>query len=150
MRAGLVSALRWNKASTDWNVYVLTPTAHPLESLAASLTQENNSVITTATLIDDLAGDERSLQIFVKRMLGSKNGSRLLLVVDQFEELFALCRSEQERTSFIGNLLTAASETDGPVIVVITLRADFYASCANYPHLREALAQTPGIYWRNE
>src|SRR5512134_490837 len=37
VRAGLVSALRWNKASTDWHIHVLIPTAHPLESLAASL-----------------------------------------------------------------------------------------------------------------
>ena len=91
--------------------------------------------------MDDLARDQRSLQIFTKRKLGSANGTRVLLVIDQFEELFALCRSEEERASFIGNLLTAASETDGPVIVVLTLRADFYAPCANYPQLREALAQ---------
>jgi hypothetical protein len=90
--------------------------------------------------MDDLARDERSLQIFAKRMLRSKNSSRLLLVVDQFEELFALCRSEEERVVFIGNLLTAASQADDPVIVVMTLRADFYAPCANYPRLREALA----------
>jgi WD40 repeat protein len=140
VRAGLVSALRWNTASTDWHVYVLTPTAHPLESLAARLTRESNSVTATATLMDDLAGDGRSLQIFAKRILGSRNGSRLLLVVDQFEELFALCRAEDERTAFINNLLTAASEPDGPVLLVITLRADFYAPCANYPHLRESLA----------
>ena len=140
VRAGLVSALRWNRASTDWQVHILTPTAHPLESLAATLNRESNSVTTTATLMDDLAGDERSLQIFAKRMLRSKNGSRLLLVVDQFEELFALCRSEEERVAFIGNLLTAASQADCPVIMVITLRADFYAPCANYPRLREALA----------
>jgi WD40 repeat protein len=62
-------------------------------------------------------------------------------VVDQFEELFALCRSEEERTSFISNLLTAASEENGPVIVLIALRADFYAHCANYIQLREALAK---------
>ena len=139
-RAGLVSALRWNKASTDWRIHILTPTAHPLESLAGTLTQESNSVIATATLMDDLARDARSLQIFTKRILGSMNGSRLMLVVDQFEELFALCRSEEERAAFIGNLLTAASEADGPVIVVITLRADFYAPCAHYPRLRQALA----------
>src|SRR5689334_24120343 len=140
VRAGLVSALRWNKASTDWHVYVLTPTSRPLESLATTLTQESNSVIATATLMDDLARDERSLQIFARRIVGAKNGSYILLVVDQFEELFALCRSEEERSAFIGNLLTAASETDGAIIVVITLRADFYAYCANYPRLREALA----------
>ena len=140
-RAGLVSALRWNKASTDWRIHLLMPTAHPLESLAETLTQESNSVIATATLMDDLGRDERSLQIFTRRLLGSTNGARLLLVVDQFEELFGLCRSEEERVAFIGNLLTAASEADGPVSVLITLRADFYAPCANYPRLRQALAE---------
>ena len=139
VRAGLVSALRWNKTSTDWYIHVLTPTAHPLESLAAALT---DSVSGTASLMDDMARDPRSLQIFTKRKLGSANGTRVLLVIDQFEELFALCRSEEERASFIDTLLTAASEADGPVIVLITLRADFYAPCANYPPLREALARS--------
>ncbi|HSJ88587.1 MAG TPA: helix-turn-helix domain-containing protein, partial [Anaerolineales bacterium] len=141
VRAGLVPALRWNKASTDWLVHILTPTAHPLESLALSLTSEASSLATTATLMDDLAREPRSLQIFVRRKLGLENGSRLLLVVDQFEELFALCHSEAERICFIHNLLSAAMEENGRVILVITLRADFYAHCANYPQLREALAK---------
>jgi WD40 repeat protein len=141
VRAGLIPALRWNKKSIDWHIHIFTPTAHPLEGLAASLTHESNSVIATATLIDDLARDPRSLQIFAKRKLGSKDGSHLFLVIDQFEELFALCHSEEERLAFIGNLLTAASEADGPVIILIALRADFYAHCANYIQLRAALAK---------
>jgi len=141
VRAGLVPALRWNKKSADWQIQILTPTAHPLESLAASLTNESDSIIAITTLMDDLARDPRSLQIFIKRQLPSQNHVRVLLVVDQFEELFALCRSEEERASFIGNLLTAASEAVGPVTIIITLRADFYAHCSTYIHLREALAQ---------
>lgn len=140
-RAGLVPALHWNQISADWDVNVLTPTAHPLESLAASLTQEAEPVSATETLVDDLMGDSRSLQIFVKRKLQTENNSRLLLVVDQFEELFALSRSEDEKVSFINNLLTAASQPEGPVIIVITLRADFYAHCSNYDQLRAALAR---------
>ena len=140
VRAGLIPALRWNKPSADWLVHILTPTAHPLESLATSLTHGSESVSATATLMDDLARDLRSLNLFAKHKLGSGNGSRLLLVVDQFEEVFALCRAEEERASFIGNLLTAAFEADAPTLVVITLRADFYAHCANYFQLREALA----------
>ena len=139
VRAGLIPALRWNKKSADWHIHVFTPTAHPLESLATTLTQENPSVAQTATLMDDLAKDPRSLQLFVRRKIGAENGARLLLVVDQFEEVFALCRSEEERASFIGNLLTAASEADSSVIVLIAMRADFYAYCANYIQLREAL-----------
>lgn len=141
VRAGLIPALRWNKASADWSIHILTPTAHPLGSLASSLTDENASVLSTATLMDDLSRDSRSLQIFTKRKLGSENYPRLLLVIDQFEELFTLCRSEEERTAFIDNLLTASSEADGPLVVIITLRADFYVHCANYIQLREALAQ---------
>jgi WD40 repeat protein/transcriptional regulator with XRE-family HTH domain len=140
VRAGLVPALRWDKKSADWHIHILTPTAHPLESLARSLLPENDPVTAIASLMDDLAGDTRSLQIFVKRKLRSEN-NQLLLVIDQFEELFALCRSEEERASFIENLLAAAREADGPVIVLIALRADFYAHCANYIQLREALAQ---------
>lgn len=142
VRAGLVPALRWDKRSADWHIQVLTPTAHPLESLAGSLTHESGSVVTTASLMDDLMMDSRSLQIFAKRKLRSENSAHLLLVIDQFEEVFALCRSEEERGAFIGNLLTASSEADGPVSIVITLRADFYAHCANYIKLREALAQS--------
>src|SRR5687768_2445384 len=141
VRAGLIPALRWNKKSIDWQIHILTPTAHPLESLAATLTQESNSVTATASLMDDLARDSRSLQIFAKQKLGLKDGSHLLLVVDQFEELFALCRSEEERIAFINNLLTAAAEVDGPLILLIALRADFYAHCANYIQLREALSK---------
>ena len=140
VQAGIVPALRWNRKSIDWQIYILTPTAHPLESLATILTHESSSVTATASLMDDLAQDPRSLQLFAKRKLGAKDRSHLLLVVDQFEELFALCRSEEERAAFVGNLLKSAAETDGPVIVLIALRADFYAHCANYIELREALA----------
>ncbi len=131
-------ALRWNKLSVDWPIHVFTPTVQPLESLAASLT---DSVAATAALMDDLARDPRSLHLFIKRAIQPGRPSRSLLFVDQFEELFALCRSEERRTAFIDNLLTAASETDGPTITIITLRADFYGHCAGYPLLREALAQ---------
>ncbi len=140
VRAGLAPALRWNRVSAGWPIHVFTPTAHPLESLAASLTHDAGSVAATASLMDDLAQEPRSLGLFSRRVLKLSGASHLALVVDQFEELFTLCRSDDERSMFIDNLLTAASETDGRVVVVITLRADFYSYCADYPQLREALA----------
>ena len=63
-----------------------------------------------------------------------------MLVVDQFEELFTLCRDDIERAAFVDNLLTAAFEPDGPTHLVLALRADFYAYCAPYAALRAALA----------
>jgi WD40 repeat protein len=140
VRAGLVPALRWDKRSANWLIHVLTPTAHPLESLATTLARENGSLAATAALMDDLARDQRTLSLYIKRELKTNGGIYFLLVVDQFEELFALCRLEEERSAFIGNLITAASDSTSGAVVVITLRADFYAHCASYLQLREALA----------
>jgi WD40 repeat protein/transcriptional regulator with XRE-family HTH domain len=141
VRAGLVPALRWDKRSANWQIHVLTPTAHPLESLATALSQENGSAASITSMMDDLQKDPRHLGIYIKRELKDIGASHLVLVIDQFEELFSLCRSEEERSAFIDNLLTASSDGDGQAIVVITLRADFYAHCASYPQLRQALAR---------
>jgi hypothetical protein len=162
VRAGLVPALRSGQPLADgslppegsiqWSIHIITPTAHPLEALAASLTRESESVTSTATLIDDMGKDPRSLHLYIRKLLTHnptpspalplRGGGRILLVADQFEELFTLCRNEEERRAFVDNLLAAVDpETDGPTIVVITLRADFYAHCTQYDNLREALAQ---------
>ncbi|MBB4680267.1 nSTAND1 domain-containing NTPase [Crossiella cryophila] len=65
--------------------------------------------------------------------------AELVLVVDQFEELFTRCHDPAERQRFVTALTSAAATTDGRVKVVIGLRADFYAHCARYPELAEAL-----------
>jgi WD40 repeat protein len=151
VRAGLIPALKTSEplidgtlpptSSARWPMHVITPTAHPLETLAASLTRDSESVTATATLMDDLTRDPRSLHLAVRKVLSRTSADHLLLVVDQFEELFTLCRSETERKAFVDNLLTAVDAGEGPTIIVITLRADFYAHCAQFDNLREALAQ---------
>ena len=135
-RAGLIPA--W-KAATMGIVHVITPTARPLESLAASLTREAESVTATSTLMDDLMEDARSLRLYVRKMLSGSEESNLLLVVDQFEETFTLCKDPTERKAFIENLLSLADEENNAARVVITLRADFYHHCAEYDRLRSAL-----------
>ncbi|MBP2472418.1 WD40 repeat protein/transcriptional regulator with XRE-family HTH domain [Crossiella equi] len=61
------------------------------------------------------------------------------VVVDQFEELFTRCHDVEERQAFVTALTTATSGADSRVKVVLGLRADFYAHCARYPELAEAL-----------
>jgi class 3 adenylate cyclase/energy-coupling factor transporter ATP-binding protein EcfA2 len=65
-----------------------------------------------------------------------------LVVVDQFEEVFTLCRDEQERAAFIDALLDRAT---GGVRVVVVLRADFYGHCAAYPRLAGALEERQAL-----
>jgi WD40 repeat protein len=147
VRAGLVPALKRGDTgsppgSIQWPVHIITPTSHPLEVLAASLTRDSESVTATATLIDDLKRDARSLHLYVRKLLSRENANRFLLVVDQFEELFTLCHDQGERKAFVDSLMTAThSETDGPTIVVVTLRADFYNHSLAFDNLHPALEQ---------
>ena len=134
VRAGLIPALR----GAGWNVHVITPTAYPLAALATELTRDAQSVTATATLMDDLMQDPRSLSLFLARQ---NHKARTLLVIDQFEELFTLCRDEFEREAFIDNLLSTLHQSRDTFTLVITLRADFYAHLAQYPELRDAVAK---------
>ena len=154
VRAGLVPALKGRglseealAPSSDMSqlpfrgpIYVNTPTGHPLEALAVSLTCAAGSVIETATLLDDLSHDPRSLHLAASRIAHQNGDAHVLLVVDQFEELFSLCHDEVERKAFVDNLLYAGGNP-GPTIVVVVLRADFYAQCAPFENLRQALCE---------
>ncbi|MGE5465209.1 MAG: BTAD domain-containing putative transcriptional regulator, partial [Syntrophothermus sp.] len=142
VRAGLIPFLRKEKEAG--HIHIITPTAHPLEALATELTRQSESVTAAATLLDDLAQDPRSLALFFARRNGEEH---TLLIVDQFEELFTLCRDEFEREAFIDNLLAASSSSHtgtgdrGKVTLILTLRADFYAHLAQYPELRDRVAK---------
>ena len=151
--AGLIPALRRDRSFRTWQIRSLTPTAHPLQALAGALLPPDSSLAAMASLMDDLRAEPRTLHLLAGRELARQEQGRstgqpsarsplkLLLIVDQFEELFSLCRAEAERQAFIDNLLTAVTEPDGPVTIVLTLRADFYNPCAPYRRLREALAE---------
>ncbi|KOG39882.1 nSTAND1 domain-containing NTPase [Streptomyces resistomycificus] len=60
------------------------------------------------------------------------------VVVDQFEEVFTLCRERAERDRFLDLLLTAR-DPGSRLRVLIAVRSDFYARCAEHPRLAEAL-----------
>ncbi len=141
IRAGVIPALRWQQASSGWPVFVMTPTAHPLETLANSLQSFTSQAYSSQNWIDHLIYQSKTLSKTLTDIAEETSTSHALLVVDQFEELFTLCRSEAEQTAFVDNLLTAAFNQDGKAIIMIVLRADFYAHCARFKFLRQALAK---------
>jgi WD40 repeat protein len=144
VRAGLVPRLH-NGALADveeWITCLLRPGAHPLEALAVQLARLGGGGSMQATL-DELAADRRTLHLGVSLAVGSDApGRRVLLVVDQLEEAFTLCGDEHERAQFFANLVHAAFASGGRTVVVLTMRADFYARCAAYPELAERTARS--------
>jgi len=138
VRAGLIPALRWRKESSGWLVQVMTPTAHPLKALAEALNGHNPTQI----MLEEFAGStSQGLQRTLDRMAEASGSEKILLVIDQFEELFTLCRSDDEQHLFVENVLTAALQPNGRAMVVIIMRADFYAYCAQFDLLRQAVSK---------
>jgi WD40 repeat protein len=141
VRAGLVPALRAGRlpGRDVSDIVVLKPGADPITALAAQVTRLLGRPADIGDVVDRMQADARTLQLLTA-LLGDADGStRMVWVVDQFEEAFTLCRDEQERTAFIGNLLAAGSAVDGRAIVVVTMRADFYPRVASYPDLARAV-----------
>lgn len=125
--------------SDDW--YYLSPVlpgSHPLESLAIVLADEMG--VSIATVLEDLQDNARGLHLLAKRITKQPD-VMMVLVVDQLEELFTQTVDPVERDQFIDLLVTAATESDGAVLAVVTLRADFYDRPMNYEGLGRLLEQ---------
>jgi WD40 repeat protein/serine/threonine protein kinase len=110
------------------------PGTHPIEALALIMAAHFTRRSVRA-IYEDLQDDSARGLHRLAAQLVKKPHNRAVLVVDQFEELFTQTMSEEERYGFLELLLTAATEVDGPVIIVLTLRADFYDRLMSYPSL---------------
>ncbi|MFI7121906.1 helix-turn-helix domain-containing protein [Amycolatopsis sp. NPDC049868] len=131
LRAGLVPRL----AS---KVIVFTPGGHPLEECAIQLAAATGSW--PSVVRGELTSEQRGLHRLVRQALVAEPpNAEVVIVVDQFEELFTVCQDERERSDFITMLLTATSAASSRCRVVIGVRADFYPQCALRTDLTEAL-----------
>jgi DNA-binding SARP family transcriptional activator/WD40 repeat protein len=123
VRAGVIPAIRSGVLDGDhqWFVTTMMPGGSPFKELAEAIRQ------TAVTELDGLAGALRdgALSLDAAARLALPPGGRLLLVVDQFEEIFTLNPAD-EQSAFLGLLTEAIETTDGAVHVLATMRADFY------------------------
>jgi hypothetical protein len=142
--AGLLPCLHSGRVvdSKAW-IYLdpMFPGAHPLENLAVTLARQfpSRSVI---SLRDDLASDSvRALHLLAAQLV-PKTQSKVVLIVDQFEEVFTLTSSEEERQHFFDLLITAATEPHSPLVLILTLRADFSGRLMQYSELYRLIDQS--------
>ncbi len=80
------------------------------------------------------------LRFLADQML-SVGGAGLILLVDQFEELYSLCDDERERVAFIANLMHAADDPRGRISIILTLRSDFLGAVNQHPNLSGLVAK---------
>jgi basic membrane lipoprotein Med (substrate-binding protein (PBP1-ABC) superfamily)/DNA-binding SARP family transcriptional activator len=121
IHAGVVPALRERPGGERLLIATMQPGAHPFADLEAALVRAGDEP--TRTLPHLGTGDDGLLRAAL-RLLRDDTG-RLLIVIDQFEELFTLVW-DTERAPFLRALTTAASDPRRRVQVLVALRADFY------------------------
>ena len=150
IRAGLIPALQAGFMASNrfqWNFAVMRPGNQPLLNLATALCDsgvfgdaESGNAPVVSQLRDDLESGSRSL---AHRLAVNENaaGANLLILVDQFEELFRFERKGggDESRTFVNLLLEATRDPEISAYVVITMRTDFLGDCPVLSGLPEAI-----------
>ena len=127
--AGILPAVRTGEVDGhyDWQVVRLRPGSRPLHQLAVRLTAlTSTSAREVEPLCDSLWKSTATLSDQIDLIFAASPEVRILVAVDQLEEVFTQTESEKERRAFLENLVYAAAVPDGRVQVVATLRADFF------------------------
>jgi WD40 repeat protein/transcriptional regulator with XRE-family HTH domain len=139
VRAGLIPALRRGglPGSENWFIVDMLPGKHPFEELEASLLRV--AVNPPEHLLSQMKDGSRGLLRAVHRILPVDESVELVLVIDQFEEVFTLVEDEAERALLLENLATAVLDERSRLRVVITLRADFTDKPLRYVDFGEML-----------
>lgn len=166
VRAGLLPALcggLMTRASSNWRVAVLRPGNDPLGNLARALNDPTvfgleegvdptnheplpvEQAAIQSTLIEVTLRRSSLGLIEAVRQARMPEDENLLIVVDQFEELFRFARiSEDEKyendaAAFVKVLLEAKRQRELPIYVVLTMRSDYLGDCARFWDLPEAI-----------
>ncbi len=136
IKAGLIPAFWQGKlaGSEKWFIVDMQPGARPLDDLEIALTRI--AADQAANLRQHLDRDAHGLARAAGLILPNDE-SELLLVIDQFEELFTLVEDEAARGHFLDLIHGAVSDPRSRVRVIIALRADYYDRPLGYPAFGE-------------
>jgi WD40 repeat protein/DNA-binding SARP family transcriptional activator len=140
VNAGLLPALRGGAlpGSEGWCIVRMLPGPHPLDELKTGL--RGMAADAPAGLGEELRRDGRGLLRAAQLVLPG-DGGELLLVIDQFEEVFTLVEERAEREHLLDLLTTAVGDPHSRVRVMVALRADFYDRPLLYPGFSELVRQ---------
>jgi WD40 repeat protein/serine/threonine protein kinase/two-component SAPR family response regulator len=145
VKAGLIPKLRQGAlpGSDDWYIAEMMPGNRPFDELERALW--HLAVEPPASLIEPMQRDAGGILRTIRRILPDAPETQLLLVIDQFEELFTLVEAGGERDLFLDGLMAAIGAPHSPVRLVVTLRADYYDRPLEYQVLGQMLKENTEI-----
>jgi WD40 repeat protein/energy-coupling factor transporter ATP-binding protein EcfA2/Tfp pilus assembly protein PilN len=133
-RAGLMPALQGSLKNV--HVEIFTPTDAPLKELARIVFSIQG--IDSIEKIDEIEQLLRTEKETLFNQVATLN-TRLVLLIDQFEEVYTLCENAADGTAFIDNLITAVQSKPG-LLVILTLRSDFLGATQRHGLLNQIIA----------
>jgi len=145
LRAGLIPELarRGLPVMSNLRVAILTPGVYPLQNLSVMLarlaTQDIAPFAKARIYLKELSERDGLRQIAAE--LPEIENRPVVLVIDQFEELYTLCKEPFERTLFIDNLLLAAADKSLNISVITAMRSEFLTETQTHPSLYQILAK---------
>jgi WD40 repeat protein len=158
VRAGLLPTLLggfMTSAGSDWRIAIMRPGSDPVGNLAEALNSgdvfgseiEENAAIQTAIAEATLRRGSLGLVDAVRQAAMPENES-LLVLVDQFEEIFRFARVSEGETyhndaaAFVKLILEASRQREIPIYVVLTMRSDYLGDCSQFWDLPEAINES--------
>uniref|UniRef100_UPI0015EFDCBF nSTAND1 domain-containing NTPase n=1 Tax=Amycolatopsis pittospori TaxID=2749434 RepID=UPI0015EFDCBF len=131
LRAGMLPAVAKESVTL-----LMTPGSRPLQECAVQFGAALG--LAAGGLLTEFTEHPRNLGLAARQLVADRDGD-VVLVVDQFEEVFTLCQDADERAAFLSALVTATTEPESRTKVVLGIRTDFYTHCARHPELVEAM-----------
>jgi DNA-binding SARP family transcriptional activator/WD40 repeat protein len=131
IRAGLLPSLAAGvlPGSERWRQVLMRPGEHPMAELARALAR-----------IAPRGGEAADVDPLGPALEAIRPGERVVLAIDQLEEIFTACRDETERAAFVEAIVGLAADPDQRALLVLGIRADFYGRFAEYPELSKQMS----------
>ena len=132
LRAGLLHQLKRGRriaGSDQWRIRLTRPDRQPLRNLALAFVDETAPDLERA---EQLGKAERLIEKGadgLRRLVQTDSAPKVILVIDQFEEVFTRCEDVEEREQFFACLMGALAETEDKLCLILALRADFVGKC---------------------
>ncbi len=133
-----------NETKNKWHVVNFRPGAGPLKQMSLALKEE----LKVTGLYNDDTDEEKAVDTSDKMSeLGqefySTTGKKLLIYIDQFEEIFRFPEGNEaesnEIATFIEIIINSIKKADEPISFIITIRSDFLGDCSRYPEFTKAI-----------
>jgi len=156
MFCGLIPTLYggfMTQAGSNWRIVVTRPGGGPIDNLAEALLIKDREYanlgdedkLIRKTIISTVLRSSSLGLVEVVRQLKTEDGENMLILVDQFEELFRYRKLESatsdldESSAFVNLLLEAIHQFDEPIYIALTMRSDFIGECAQFPDLTQMI-----------